>query len=103
MVRPAPDGLASTLAEAKRIADALGVACRLPDKRPDFTFCGGRAAEAYWAYFTPARIAALLAALERHMNWFTAEKDVRVCGGCLMNKPCHDELTLTGQEMPDVR
>ena len=97
------DQLASTLAEAKRIADALGFACRLPDRKPDFTGCGGPAAEQYWNYFTPARVTALLAALERHMNWFTAEKDVRVCGGCLMNKPCPDELALTGQEAPDGR
>ena len=58
------DDLASTLAEAQRIADALQFACRLPDKTPDFTFCGGPAAEAYWNYFTPARITALLAAVE---------------------------------------
>ena len=95
------DDLASTLAEAKRVTDTLQFACRLPGKTPDFTFCGGPAAEAYWNYFTPARITALLAALERHMNWFTAEKDVRVCGGCLMNKPCPDELALTGQESGD--
>ena len=97
------DDLTSTLAEAKRIADALQFACRYPDRKPDFTWCGGPAAEAYWTYFTPARITALLAALERHMNWFTAEKDVRVCGGCLMNKPCPDELALTGKEPDDAR
>jgi len=54
------DDLASALTEAKRIADALGFACRLPGKTPDFTFCGGPAAEAYWNYFTPARISSLL-------------------------------------------
>jgi hypothetical protein len=95
------DDLTSTLAEAKRIADGLQSACILPGKTPDFTACGGPAAEAYRAYFTPARITALLGALERHMNWFTAEKDVRVCGGCLMNKPCPDELAITGEEPAD--
>ena len=58
------DPVASTLAEAQRIADALHFACRLPDKTPDFFACGGPAAEAYWNYFTPARITALLAAIE---------------------------------------
>ena len=61
---PDDDRVASTLAEAQRIADALGFACRIPDKTPDFFACGGPAAEAYWAYFTPARISSLLAALE---------------------------------------
>ena len=96
-----PDDLTSTLAGAKRIADALGFACRHPDRTPNFAGCGGPAAEAYWNYFTPARITALLAALERHMNWFTAEKGVRVCGGCLMNKPCPDELAITGGKEGD--
>jgi hypothetical protein len=41
------------LAEAKSAADALKFACRLPDKEPDFTACGGPAAEAYWRYFNP--------------------------------------------------
>ena len=63
----APDGdpVSVTLAEAKRIADTLAFACRIPDKVPDFTACGGPAAEAYWAYFTPARIVSLLAAVGR--------------------------------------
>ena len=38
----ADDDLTSALAEAKRIADALGFACRLPDKTPDFAGCGDR-------------------------------------------------------------
>ena len=58
------DDLTSTLAEAKRIADSLQFACRIPDKTPDFTACGGPAAEAYWAYFTPARVSSLIAAIE---------------------------------------
>ena len=60
----AEPGVSVTLAEAKRIADTLAFACRIPDKVPDFTACGGPAAEAYWAYFTPARTASLLAAIE---------------------------------------
>ena len=61
---PCGDPVSVTLAEAKRIADTLAFACRIPDKVPDFTACGGPAAEAYWAYFTPARIVSLLAAIE---------------------------------------
>ena len=61
---PCGDPVSVTLAEAKRIADTLAFACRIPDKVPDFTACGGPAAEAYWAYFTPARIVSLLAAVE---------------------------------------
>ena len=59
-----PDDLAAALAEAKRVADTLQFACMMPGKTPDFTFCGGPAAEAYWNYFTPARISSLLAAIE---------------------------------------
>ena len=62
------DRVASTLAEAKRIADGLQFACILPGRTPDFTFCGGPAAEAYWDYFTPARITALIAAIERALR-----------------------------------
>ena len=93
------DDLAPTLAEAKRIANGLQFACRLPDKVPDFTFCGGPAAEAYWSYFTPARISSLLAAieglnaaLERHRHWFTEHRStVKLCGGCLEPSPCKDD------------
>jgi hypothetical protein len=63
-VRPDTDRAAAALDEAKRIADALHFACRLPDKTPDFTACGGPAAEAYWDYFTPARIRLLVGAIE---------------------------------------
>jgi hypothetical protein len=59
------DPVASTLAEAKRIADGLGFATRILGMTPDFTACGGPAAEAYWSYFTPARMARLLSALDR--------------------------------------
>ena len=53
----------TTLAEAKRIAD--GLAIRMPHPgRPRLLFLGGPAAEAYWNYFTPARIPSLLAAIE---------------------------------------
>src|SRR5512146_79285 len=60
----ADSDLTAELARAKRIADGLQFACRLPDRKPGFTACGGPAAEAYWEYFTPARIASLLAAIE---------------------------------------
>ena len=58
------DTLAAVLAESKRIADGLQFACRRIDATPDFTACGGPAAEAYWEHFTPARVSALLAAVE---------------------------------------
>jgi hypothetical protein len=67
------DDLTALLAESQRIADGLQFACRLPDKTPDFTACGGPAAEAYWEHFTPARISSLLAAiravLEKAGEW----------------------------------
>jgi len=59
-----PDDLTATLSEAQRIADGLQFACRIPDKTPDFTSCGGPAAEAYWAYFAPSRLSAFLRALD---------------------------------------
>lgn len=59
---PEPD-LAAELIEAKRTAWALDYAARIPGRTPDFTACGGPAAEAYWEYFTPARILAYLTAL----------------------------------------
>ena len=52
------------LKEAARIAQGLENACRDPARVPFFTGCGGPAAEAYWNYFTPARISSLLAAIE---------------------------------------
>lgn len=58
------DDPGAELAKAKRIADGLQFACRIPDRKPDFTACGGPAAETYWEYFTPARIASLLAAVQ---------------------------------------
>ena len=70
--------VASTLAEAKRIADGLQFACRLPDKTPDFFACGGPAAEAYWNYFTPARISSLLAAIEAVLKLADPEKSTGV-------------------------
>lgn len=60
---PADDPLTAALEEGQRIADALAFACRDPARKPDFFACGGPAAEAYWDYFTPARISSLLAAV----------------------------------------
>jgi hypothetical protein len=59
------DDLVARLAESKRIADTLAFACRDPNRKPDFTFCGGPAAEDYWEHFTPARVLPLVAAVER--------------------------------------
>lgn len=61
--------VAAALDEAKRIADGLNFACRNPDWAPDFTGCGGPAAEAYWNYFTPARVTSLVAALGEALAW----------------------------------
>lgn len=58
----ADDTLGAELAKAKKTASDLQSACRIPDRKPDFTACGGPAAEAYWDYFTPARVISLLAA-----------------------------------------
>jgi len=57
-----PD-LTAELLDAKRIAWALDYAARLPGAVPDFTGCGGPAAQAYWDYFTPARVLAYLTTL----------------------------------------
>lgn len=92
-----PDDLTVTLAKARKIADGLQFACRLPDKTPDFFACGGPAAEEYWSYFTPARISSFLAALEaganalaRHQQVFTDGRGLPLCGGCLCVAPCPD-------------
>lgn len=55
--------LTAELLDAKRTAWALAYAARLPGATPDFTGCGGPAAQAYWDYFTPARVLACLTAL----------------------------------------
>lgn len=56
--------LSAALEEGRRIADGLQFACRDPERSPDFFACGGPAAERYWEHFNPARISALLAALD---------------------------------------
>ena len=95
------DNPSATLEEAKRIADSLHFACRIPDKKPDFTACGGPAAEAYWDYFTPARITALLAAVDaaqaalaRHQHKIT-DRQGTICAGCLREWPCPDAGVIT--------
>jgi hypothetical protein len=91
------DRAASILAEARRIARTLETACRNPGKTPDFTACGGPAAEAYWEYFTPARISSLVAAIEalssalgKHRQTFTDSRGISLCGGCL-RPDCPDD------------
>ena len=99
---PDADRVAATLAGAKRIADGLQVACRIPDKTPDFTACGGPAAEAYWDYFTPARISSLLAAVEAARKLTVRWKNFAVSG-----EECADQLreaittALAGKEAGD--
>jgi hypothetical protein len=57
------DDVSALLAESQRIADGRAAATRILGMTPDFTACGGPAAEAYWEHFTPARISSLLAAI----------------------------------------
>jgi hypothetical protein len=95
--------MTAEIAHAKGIADGLQFACRLPDKKPDFTACGGPAAEAYWEHFTPTRIVSLLAAIEAlsaalrtHRHKLTDTKG-EFCAGCLEPWPCPDpEAIITG-------
>ncbi len=44
-----------------------------------------------------AKVAALEAALRKHMQWFKDEKGAKVCGGCLEPAPCPD-AALAGEE-----
>lgn len=109
----------TTLTEAKRIADGLAFACLMPGRTPDFTFCGGPAAEAYWNYFTPARISSLLAAFDavlKEHRPIDRGRVLRCCAGCeafndgfhedcCHEWPCptYDAITtaLTGKEPAD--
>lgn len=97
-----PDDPASaTLTEAERIANGLQNATRMLGLTPDFTGCGGPAAEAYWSYFTPARILSLLAAveavLERHA---CRDKPVRTHHICSAHGPLGDDEGYT-EACPD--
>jgi hypothetical protein len=51
-----PVFLNARLDAAETRANALFFACRNPDWTPDFTGCGGAAAEDFWRLFTPARV-----------------------------------------------
>lgn len=46
--------LTARLGEAERGAEGLLFAARIPGKMPDFTACGGPAAETYWRQQDPA-------------------------------------------------
>jgi hypothetical protein len=50
--------------KARRLAEGLLFACKNPMASPDFTSCGGPAAEAYWAFFTPLVVLGLLDQLD---------------------------------------
>jgi hypothetical protein len=50
------DYLAARLAEDRQVAEGLMFACLQPGRRPVFDFCGGPAAEQFWARFDPARM-----------------------------------------------
>ena len=72
----AEPGVSVTLAEAKRIADTLAFACRIPDKVPDFTACGGPAARRTGP--TSRRPASSLSSLRLNGYWnSTASKRSR--------------------------
>jgi Family of unknown function (DUF6221) len=43
-------------AEDREVADGLMFACRIPDVMPDFTACGGPAAEGHWKAFDARRM-----------------------------------------------
>ena len=80
------DDLTCALDEAKKVAHTLEFACILPGKTPDFTFCGGPAAEAYWSYFTPARISSLVAAIEAALKAHEPIQIYESADGC--DHPC---------------
>jgi hypothetical protein len=48
--------MTARLAEDEKVAHGLLFACRDPNRRPVFDFCGGPAAEYFWAHFTAARM-----------------------------------------------
>lgn len=56
--------LKAQMDEDKRAAEALIAAVKLPGKLPDFSGCGGPAAEAYWQRFDPAREVEKVAAIQ---------------------------------------
>lgn len=115
------DDPAAILAEATRIADGLHFAARIPDKVPDFSSCGGPAAEEYWAYFTPARIYSLLAAVDAALKQHESKVPLRIlaeygsdeaeryryCSSCAKHPawPCPEvravTAALTGEEASD--
>lgn len=82
------------LAEDKHYADGLLLACRIPEKVPDFFAAGGPAAEAYWAHFRPARmlreIEAKRAILARHQPDSPEWPDCKECSceGALAATEC---------------
>lgn len=96
------DKVTAELEKAQRIADALAVACRLPDKVPDFFACGGPVAEAYWSYFTPARITSLLAAISDLLKPHQPGRVV-VFGATCERHEAHRHFSITGKEADDVR
>ena len=47
-----------------------------------------------------AEITALREALGRHVNWFTDDDRVKVCGGCLRESPCPDDALAADPASP---
>jgi hypothetical protein len=96
------DPAAATLAKARRIANGLQCACRIPDRKPDFSGCGGPAAHAYWEYFTPAKVAGILegleAALKEHQPVDRGEDLEPICRSCHRGFwPCPTYLAITAE------
>jgi Family of unknown function (DUF6221) len=64
--------LAARIDEAEAAANGLQFATRYPDKVPDFTCCGGPAAEVYWQHFDPARVLREVAAKRKIIEVYEA-------------------------------
>jgi hypothetical protein len=81
-------------AEDLAVADGLRFACKLPDKMPDFSSCGGPTAEAYWQHFTPIQIADQVQVGRQIMGWLARAPHNRCSGyvkGVWVGKPCDCE------------
>ena len=90
--------ISARLDEDQRAADGLYFAARIPDRRPDFTGCGGPAAEAYWERFEPARILREAAAMRAILaQWQASPPESPVLTHALY------ELAAIWSDHPDYR
>lgn len=85
------------LDEAERVAEGLFNACRDPAKRPDFTACGGPAAQLYWEHFTPAAMLAEIEATRKAIALsFEDERFIDFESGC-----CHSAGEIADGQCPE--